>query len=79
MSNLEEPNLVKRVIVPNVIISAIFRLILFGVNPLLGWEMKTSELIVYFAFYVLFLLLVDYFVYLRPYRRWKSSKATRTT
>jgi len=40
MVNDEEPSLFKRVFLVNAIISAIFRLILFGISRLLGWEIN---------------------------------------
>ena len=71
----KEPSIFKRVFVPNGIISTIFLIIHNQIAPLLlGWETNTTFTILGFALFCAVTLLVDYFLYLRPYQRWKSAK-----
>ena len=77
MANNKEPN-IWRLHVVNGIIVAVFGFVRFGISPLLGWEINTTYLIGYFSLLSAALLLVGYFVYLRPYQLWKSTTATHS-
>jgi hypothetical protein len=76
MANNEQGRPYKYIIWVNLAILAIFLGVRFGVSPLLGWQIDTAYTIVWFTLFVAVFILVNYFLYFRPYLRWKKSAKT---
>jgi hypothetical protein len=76
MANTEKGKPYKHNTWVNPVILAIFLSFRFGVSPLLGWQVHTAYTIVWFTLFVAVFILVNYFLYFRPYLRWKKSAKT---